>query len=84
MMVGADRVLALSRACRFLVVVGILAAVLVVSPGAQSDNSASLTLYVYFGYNNDISVKLADGTPIGTAGGTPTVIPAGNYTVVLE
>ncbi len=44
----------------------------------------SLTLYVYFGYNNEISVRLADGTPVGTLNGTPTVIPAGYYTLSFQ
>jgi hypothetical protein len=50
----------------------------------QARSSANLTLYVYFGVNQDISVKLPDGTPVGTSSGQPTVIPAGYYTVSLE
>lgn len=65
-------------------VLGLAAGLLVAAPAAQSRHSVSPTLYVYFGYNNDISVKLADGTPVGTSTGSPTVIPAGAYTVALE
>jgi hypothetical protein len=60
------------------------ASLLVVAPAGQSRESVSLTLYVYFGYNNEISVRLADGTPVGTPNGTPTVIPAGYYTLSFE
>ena len=84
MMVRADSHRGVSHAIRLGVVIGLAAGVLAAAPGAQSRGSASLVLYVYFGYNNDISVKLADGTPIGTPSGAPTVIPSGNYTVALE
>jgi hypothetical protein len=60
------------------------ASFLIAAPAGQSRGSVSLTLYVYFGYNNDISVRLADGTPVGTVNGTPTLIPAGYYTLSFE
>jgi len=83
-MAGVNRRHGVFRAIRLGVVVGLLGGALVAAPGAQSRGTASLILYVYFGYNNDISVKLADGTSIGTSSGPPTVIPAGDYTVALE
>jgi hypothetical protein len=59
-------------------------AFLLAPPTSQSRSLANLTLYVYFGYSNDIAVKLADGTAVGTQSGAPSVIPAGFYTVALE
>ena len=70
---------------RLLMLALLLAAGLLVgAPAGQSRGSVNLTLYVYFGYNNDISVRLADGTPVGTLNGTPTVIPAGYYTLSFQ
>ena len=37
-----------------------------------------------FSADNTIAVTLADGTPVGTAKGAPTVIPAGYYTLLLS
>ncbi len=73
------------RGSRLVLLAACLAASLLVgAPAGQSRGSANLTLYVYFGYNNEISVRLADGTPVGTLNGTPTVIPAGYYTLSFQ
>jgi hypothetical protein len=40
-------------------------------------------LNVAFSANNTIAVTLGDGTPVGTTSGSPTVIPAGYYTVQI-
>ncbi len=75
---------ALHQGVRLLALAALVAGFLVTAPGAQSRSSVSLTLYVYFDFTNDISVRLADGTPVGTANGAPTVIPAGYYTLAFE
>jgi hypothetical protein len=46
-------------------------------------DSASPALQVTFAANGSIAVTLADGTPVGSLGGSPTTIPAGYYTVLL-
>ncbi len=46
-------------------------------------SATALTLDVIFSANNTIAVTLPDGTPVGTASGTPNVIPAGYYTVSI-
>jgi hypothetical protein len=50
---------------------------------AAGARAVTLTLDVVFFVNGGISVTLPDGTPVGTASGQPTVIPAGYYTLVL-
>ena len=75
---------ALHQGVRLLALAALVAGFLVTAPGAQSRSSVSLTLYVYFDFTNEISVRLADGTPVGTLNGTPTVIPAGYYTLAFE
>jgi hypothetical protein len=50
---------------------------------ARGSSHASLTLDVAFSASNTIAVTLPDGTPVGTASGAPTVIPAGYYTVLI-
>ncbi len=37
-----------------------------------------------FAANGTISVTLPDGTPVGSPGGAPTVIPAGFYAVMFS
>ena len=67
-----------------LVISSTLAAgVLAFAPAAESRSSAILTLEVDFSYTGDITVMLPNGTPVGTKTGSPTVIPAGYYTVEL-
>jgi hypothetical protein len=68
---------------------GVLAAALalVAAPGAAQATparaSATLTLEVTFSASGAIAVTLPDGTSVGTTSGSPTVIPAGYYTVVM-
>ena len=45
--------------------------------------ATALTLDVTFSANNTIAVTLPDGTPVGTAGGAASAIPAGYYTVLI-
>jgi hypothetical protein len=68
---------------RLAVSIAAVVALLVPAPLAGAHDAASLTLYVKFGYDDSITVTLADGTPVGVKSGTPTVIPAGFYTVSL-
>lgn len=51
---------------------------------AQARSEANLSLDVTFNANGSIAVTLPDGTPVGSVSGTPTVIPAGFYSVLLS
>jgi hypothetical protein len=69
-------------------VVWILAAACVglalsLSPVTEATSTAALTLDVTFTADGAITVALPDGTPVGTSSGSPTVIPAGYYTLQL-
>jgi hypothetical protein len=48
-----------------------------------SRGTAELTMNVIFDYQGNINVALPDGTPVGARSGTPPVIPAGYYSVIL-
>ena len=50
---------------------------------AEGRNAESLSLNVSFDYSGNIAVTLPDGTPVGVTSGSPTVIPAGFYTISL-
>jgi hypothetical protein len=67
---------------RRIVLAGVAAAGLCLSGGASG--ASPLTLNVTFFANDTIAVTLADGTPVGTTSGAPTVIPAGYYTVQIS
>jgi hypothetical protein len=58
-------------------------ALLVVAPFAQGRSAANPTLDLNFFANGTITLTLPDGSPVGTASGAPTVIPAGYYAVVV-
>jgi len=60
------------------------ACALVVEALAESARVTDLSLTVTFQPNHTITVTLPDGTPVGSATGTPTLIPAGSYTLHLE
>jgi hypothetical protein len=49
----------------------------------DAQSASPLTLNVTFSANDTIAVTLADGTSVGTTTGSPTVIPAGFYTVQI-
>jgi hypothetical protein len=51
--------------------------------GAPTASAANLQLNVTFAANGAITLTLPDGTPVGVTSGTPTVIPAGFYTMNL-
>jgi hypothetical protein len=50
---------------------------------AQGRPLGNPSLDVTFSASGAISVSLPDGTPVGSASGVPTLIPAGYYTVLL-
>ena len=77
---------------RGFLVASVAAAFVAVAPSAfaakarsthVSRGTVELTMNVIFDYQGDITVALADGTPVGTTSGSPTVIPAGYYSVIL-
>jgi len=70
------------RLAKRAAIVSILA-LMVVGP-AHSRPAANPALFVNFFTDGTIAVTLADGTPVGSTGGTPTVIPAGYYTMVFS
>jgi hypothetical protein len=72
--------------CRIgIVAAGALAAALLaVAPLGQARQAVTLTLNVNFSYTGQITLSLPDGTPVGTTSGSPTVIPAGYYSVILR
>jgi hypothetical protein len=51
---------------------------------AHAQTSAAPQLVVSFTPAGTVTVTLPDGTPVGTTSGTPTSIPAGYYTLVLN
>jgi hypothetical protein len=67
--------------------------VLFAAPGAQARSQAGarvaaharaadvLTLTVAFSYTSTATMTLNDGTPVGATSGSPTVIPAGFYSI---
>lgn len=68
-------------AARLLATAALAAALLALAPAAQGRTAANLSLVVNFLASGSITVTLPDGTPVGVASGSPTVIPAGFYTV---
>jgi hypothetical protein len=73
-----------SRTALRLAVAGMLAAgLLALAPVGQARRVAAPTLKVTFTAAGAISVTLPDGTPVGVSTGSPTVIPAGYYTLLF-
>src|SRR5689334_24829558 len=70
------------RATRVVAAVAV-AALLAVSPAALGRPSANPTIRVQFSLTGTITVTGPTGAPLGTTSGSPTVIPAGYYTVLL-
>jgi hypothetical protein len=60
----------------------LLFAAALTAPG-MARQAANPALDVTFFANGQITVTLGDGTPVGAPSGTPTVIPAGYYQVLL-
>jgi hypothetical protein len=57
---------------------------LLLTSAAHARSSAALSLNVVFAANGTIAVTLPDGSPVGTTAGSPSVIPAGYYTLNLS
>ena len=72
------------RSRRLIPLVAVAIAAMLLPTAASARSLQSLILYVYFGYNAQIAMDFSDGSPVGTTSGSPTVIPAGYYTLALE
>jgi hypothetical protein len=68
---------------RFGLASALAAALVAFVPAAYGSRSASPSLRITFTAAGSITVTLPDGTPVGTTGGTPTMIPAGYYTLLF-
>jgi hypothetical protein len=60
------------------------AAAVVLAPTAVAARAANLSLYVSFFSNGSIALTSPDGAAVGTTSGSPTVVPAGYYTLVFS
>jgi hypothetical protein len=72
------------RGSRLLGSILLAVGVLALTPAGGARPTASLSLFVSFFANGTVTVTLPDGTAIGTTSGTPTLIPAGFYTIVFS
>jgi hypothetical protein len=61
----------------------LVAATVVLVPTAQARTAANPVLRVNFQVDGSVTVTDGNGAPVGTRSGTPTVIPAGYYNVLL-
>jgi hypothetical protein len=62
----------------------VLAGLLALAPTAGARTAANPSLTVHFSLTGTITVTGPTGAPLGTTSGSPTVIPAGYYTVLLQ
>jgi hypothetical protein len=62
----------------------VLALSALLAGGADVARAAAPSLFVSFNANRTFSASLADGTPVGTTTGAPTVIPPGAYVMYLN
>ena len=69
---------------RILTLLAALAGALLALSPAQAARSDQLTLNVNFSYTGQITMTTPGGAPVGTTSGSPTVIPAGYYSLLLE
>lgn len=63
---------------------GVFAALFIVVPTAPAARTVSLSLYVSFFSNGSITMTSPDGSAVGTTSGSPTIVPAGYYTLVFS
>ena len=68
---------------RLVAMAALVLGLLVVAPSAMGRSTANPVLRVNYQLDGTMTVTLADGTPVGTRTGAPTVIPAGYYTVLM-
>ena len=69
---------------RALCAAALAAAVLTLASAAHARRAATPSLVVTFTPAGAVTVTLPDGTPVGSTSGTPTTIPAGYYTLLLN
>jgi len=68
---------------KLLVLATLVAGLAALVPVAQARSAANPVLRVQWNLDGTVGVSLADGTPVGTRTGAPTVIPAGYYTLLM-
>jgi hypothetical protein len=68
---------------RVVVLSALAAGLLAFVPPALGRGAANPVLRVNYQLDGTVTVNLPDGTPVGTRTGSPTVIPAGYYTVLM-
>jgi hypothetical protein len=68
---------------RLIILAAVLGGTLTVPAASSAGHTSALALDVTFDYAGNITVTLPNGTPVGNAGGQPSVIPAGYYVVTL-
>jgi hypothetical protein len=69
---------------RRVLAAGVFAALFIVVPTAPAARTVSLSLYVSFFSNGSITMTSPDGSAVGTTSGSPTIVPAGYYTLVFS
>ena len=69
---------------RLIAATVLIAGLLIVAPAAESRQTATPSLLVTFTASGTVSVTLPGGTAVGSTNGSPTVIPAGYYTLTLN
>jgi hypothetical protein len=69
---------------RALAAAAFSAALLAFAPVASAAKSANFSLYVSFFANGSITLTSPDGAAVGTTSGSPTLVPAGFYTLVFS
>jgi hypothetical protein len=67
----------------FVLLAALVGALIALAP-AEAARSDTLSLNVNFSYTGQITMTTPTGSPVGTASGSPTVIPAGYYSLILE
>ena len=72
-----------SRVIRLVTLTAVVLGVFGFTSVAEGSHAESLSLNVSFDYSGNIAVTLPNGTPVGVTTGSPTVIPAGFYTISL-
>jgi hypothetical protein len=72
-----------SRGLRVIAAAAVVGGLLTLAPGALARAAANPAIRVQFSLTGTIAVTGPTGAPLGTTSGSPTVIPAGYYTVLL-
>lgn len=72
------------RALGTIASTAVVVVLLAFGPPAHARNAATPQLFVTFTAAGAVSVTLPDGTAVGTTSGSPNMIPAGYYTLILN